>query len=302
MLRRAPTVVLALAVALALVAGAAGSDDAEPELSAVVNLYGSPQTLRFRASDDLMAKVDGFCKAHGCNGDKAFWKIYRHVAQLAGRTDLEPSRQDTFSAIYSNLFWGTDTGSGDGSTLANAAATQETVAAVVRDFGIESLLDAPCGDLNWMPRVWREFPALRYTGMDIVPELVANNTRQHGDALRTFYHGDLVNDVPAAHDLILCRDTLQHMTVAEAKQTLDNLSRSGSRWLLATTYVVTNVNEDIGATELSAKYSVSLARQVGSAYNLQLPPFNLPSPVRTFDERHSGKCLGLWELPLTFNQ
>ena len=54
----------------------------------------------------------------------------------------------------------------------------------VDDFGVwargapASLLDAPCGDFNWMRHV--PLGGVSYTGADVVPELIARNRRDYG--------------------------------------------------------------------------------------------------------------------------
>jgi hypothetical protein len=96
-------------------------------------------------------------------------------------------------------------------------------------------------------------------------------------------------DLPAA-DLIVCRDGLVHLSFADARAAIENFRRSGSRYLLATTFVQRSENRDVP----TGGWRV---------LNMQAPPFSFPAPLTTIDERcvHSDgiyrdKRLGLWEL------
>jgi hypothetical protein len=84
--------------------------------------------------------------------------------------------------------------------------------------------------------------------------------------------------------------TLVHFSFSDVKKTLLNFKNSGSNYLLTTTYVDRGVNRDI--------------RTGGwRALNLELPPFNLPKPLRIIKEEnlddkgiYFDKCMGLWDL------
>ena len=199
-------------------------------------------------------------------------------------------QQSTFAAIYETNSWGNDESvSGPGSTLARGADFQSDLLALFDAFGIRSLLDAPCGYFNWMQRVVAE-RQLDYTGVDIVEQLIARNARVHAAAHRRFLCLDMTrSDLPQA-DVIVSRDGLVHLSFADARAALRNFRRSGSRFLLTTTFINRPRNRDVrtgGWREL----------------NLEAAPFRLAAPLALIDERchHSGgiyrdKRLGLWAL------
>src|SRR5262249_28756808 len=94
-------------------------------------------------------------------------------------------------------------------------------------------------------------------------------------------------DLPAA-DLILCRDGLVHLSFADARAAIRNFRRSGSRYLLTTTFVGRGRNVDT-------------ATGGWRALDLQAPPFRFPPPLTLVDERCGqtdgrDKGLGLWKL------
>lgn len=200
------------------------------------------------------------------------------------------SQQATFTAIFRNRAWGdSESVSGHGSTQARGADFQDQLVALLDHWHITSIVDAPCGDFNWM----RHVLAVRdvtYTGIDIVSELIAGNTRLYATPNRRFLCLDMTRAVLPRADLILCRDGLVHLSFADARAAVRNFRRSGSRYLLVTTFVdvVRNTEAPTGGWRV---------------LNMQAPPFNFRAPLAVIDERctHSGgiyrdKRLALWEL------
>jgi hypothetical protein len=160
---------------------------------------------------------------------------------------------------------------------------------MLQEVGATSLLDAPCGDLFWMRET--VLPVERYIGMDIVPELIEDNVKRYGAEGREFRLGDLVSSALPQVDVILCRDCLVHLPSRQVGEALRNFRRSGSKYLLTTTFTELPANEDID--------------QPGDwrPINLQRPPFNLPMPLRVLNEgcteldgQFADKSLGLWRL------
>jgi len=179
--------------------------------------------------------------------------------------------------------------SGPGSTQARGGDFRPALIALLDAYDIRSIVDAPCGDFNWMRGVLADRD-LDYTGVDIVEALIANNVRQFATDRRRFLTLDMTRDDLPAADLVLCRDGLVHLSFADARAAMRNFRRSGSRYLLTTTFVSHARNRDI-------------ATGGWRALNVQAPPFNLPPPLARVDERYRGsggnfedKHLGLWDL------
>ncbi|HWS54987.1 MAG TPA: class I SAM-dependent methyltransferase [Pyrinomonadaceae bacterium] len=188
-----------------------------------------------------------------------------------------------FSDIYRKNLWADpESVSGRGSTLARTEAIRRALPGLLAGVGARSLLDAPCGDFNWMRHV--ELGGVEYTGADVVPELIARNREAHGGPGRTFIVADVTRDRLPKVDVILCRDCFIHLSFRDINAALANFKRSGSRFLLATTHAGVAENEDI--------------RTGGwRSVNLQSPPFNLPQPRQLLvEDAGLGKCLGLWSL------
>jgi hypothetical protein len=129
-----------------------------------------------------------------------------------------------------------------------------------------------------------------YTGVDVVPEIVAENRRMYGNSGRSFLELDIASEVLPKVDVILCRDCLVHFSFEDASNAIRNFKRSGSIYLLTTTFIRFPANVDIRTGDW---------RQI----NLEIAPFNFPKPVALIDEKctHTGgiyadKQLALWRL------
>ena len=209
-------------------------------------------------------------------------------------------------AVFSNIFatntWGsTESVSGAGSELQNTAQLIRELPHLMRELRVQSMLDAPCGDFNWMQHV--ELNGVDYHGADIVEALVQRNAERFTTPTRQFSKRDILADALPAVDLILCRDCLFHFSHADVFKALRNFVASRSKWLLTTTF-----------TYRALPRNGDIATGGWTAINLELPPFNLPPPRRLIIEGNvteaiiypspsgplqfpqNDRCLGLWLL------
>ncbi|HKO45538.1 MAG TPA: class I SAM-dependent methyltransferase [Pyrinomonadaceae bacterium] len=205
-------------------------------------------------------------------------RVYRSVADSL-RSYWAPG----FSKIYRDNLWGDpESVSGRGSTLARTEKIRSALPELLRSIGAQSLLDAACGDFNWMRLV--DLGDIRYTGVDVVNELINRNRQLYGGPGRDFIVADVTRDPPAQSDAILCRDCFIHLSFRDIRRTLSNFKESGSQFLLATTHVKVSKNRDV--------YSGGWRN-----INLQSAPFNFPQPLELLiEDAELGKCLGLWQL------
>ncbi len=211
------------------------------------------------------------------------WK--RIEAQFLRRRAM----RQAFEKIYRTSAW--DYGesvSGPGSTLLQTETIREELPRLLEELGVRSVLDAGCGDLNWM-RTLRA-PLERYVGIDVVADLVRANRKRYGDPSREFRVADVTRDRLPRVDLVLCRDCLVHFSFDDIFATLRNIKRSGSTYLLTTTFTRRPENTDV---------------KTGSwrMLNWERPPFCFPHPVRVINERltvedgrYDDKSLGLWKV------
>lgn len=208
---------------------------------------------------------------------------FREEAERLRGLDLER----LFTHIYRTNLWGGDESrSGLGSALAETARLREAIPALLRDVGATSLLDVPCGDFGWMRDV--DLDGIDYTGADIVEEIVERNRERFAGASRRFVRLDLVaDDLPRA-DVVLCRDCLVHLSFENVLRALDGVARSGSRYLLTTTFLAHEENRDAENGDWRM-------------LNLERPPFSLPEPLAVVVEgcaegggAYADKALALW--------
>jgi hypothetical protein len=169
--------------------------------------------------------------------------------------------------------------SGYGSSLENTAEIRQALPFIFSRYGIKSVVDMPCGDWNWMKEV--DLGDVKYTGLDIVPAMIANNTHNYGAVGIDFAVHDAVNDIPPKADLIICRDFLFHIPNSKVHQVLENVANSGCQFILTTLFPKI-LNEDI-QDDSSIRW-----RKI----NLCAHPFNFPEPEYIIQENDSDACQG----------
>lgn len=196
--------------------------------------------------------------------------------------------QKIFSHIRQvNLWQSGESASGRGSELECTTTIRAKLSDLLQELNITSILDAPCGDFNWMRYV--PLPNIAYTGVDVVPALIEQNQQRYGNDTIRFALADLTQSELPKVDLILCRDCLVHLSFWDASRVLQQFKRSGAKYLLATTYPATAANHD---------------SPTGSwrALNLKQAPFGFPEPLRLLSDpsddtqKNPDKSLGLWLL------
>lgn len=190
-----------------------------------------------------------------------------------------------FSKIYERNLWNDpESASGRGSTLQRTTVIRRVLPVLLSEVGAESLLDAPCGDFNWMR--YTELGSVRYIGADVVPGLIARNDQLYGRDGRKFVILDITRSAIPTVSVILCRDCFTHLSFRDIRSAVVNFKRSNSEYLFATTHTGDREHRDIATGQ-------------GRYVNLQLPPFNFPEPVKlVVEDPELGKCLGIWRLQL----
>jgi len=191
-------------------------------------------------------------------------------------------RSQAFSRIYRANAWnGRETRSGPGSGTEATAALAEWLPAICDQYGIGSVLDAGCGEGTWQP----ELPG--YVGVDIVREALAVARRKHPE--RTYGLVDICRDILPEAEAVLCRDALQHLSLADGQAAISNFRRMGAKYLIASSHQG-ETNRDITS---------------GGWYpsNLEAAPFWMGEPLEVlFDghwegvDRYPQKVMGLWTL------
>ena len=211
---------------------------------------------------------------------------------------MEDKTAEVFQKIFEDRGWKSEESvSGIGSELQNTERVIRELPGFLRRHGVRSMLDAPCGDFNWMRHV--DLGDIDYIGGDIVPELVAANQAQYTRPGRRFLRLDLLTDPLPEAELIFCRDCLFHFSHTDVFRALKQFAASSARYLMTTTFTYRTYprNMDIptgGWTPINlemAPYELDppLAVLIEGSFELIVYPNMEQAPM--FD-----RCLGLWDM------
>ncbi len=175
---------------------------------------------------------------------RCFFKKFRNDRRLSGTSE------QVFSRIYRRNRWHSEESkSGRDSELSYTKELRRELPILVREYSISRLLDAPCGDFNWMQHVVAEL-GVKYIGGEVVKELVRQNTRQFGAVGIYFCHIDITRDPLPASDMMMVRDCLFHLSYKDIYLFLENFCRSEIGLLFTTTHLPTEgLNSDIRTGE-----------------------------------------------------
>jgi GT2 family glycosyltransferase len=226
------------------------------------------------------SKVNGGTAKH--NGDQ--------LTRAQGNGKRLDSRVEVFTRMLQSCEQaGHESRSGSGSSLHSTAVVRKELSRLLAELGVQSLLDAACGDFNWMRHVVN--PQLQeYIGIDVLPDLIQHNQEAFGGPNRKFLSLDFTYDQLFKVDLIFCRDCLVHLSFTDVADAVRNFRRSQSRFLLTTSFPNHVENEDIPTGDWRP-------------LNLQRSPFYFPPPMRIINENceenggaYRDKSLALWEV------
>jgi hypothetical protein len=210
-------------------------------------------------------------------------RVYNHIAHLRFKN---MSSEEVFNTIYKENHWGDEQSlSGTGSNEKNTIDVIKIVDDSIKKFSIESILDIPCGDFNWMQKV--DLKSVNYAGADIVSELIERNKKFEKDKVKFQQLSLLSSSLPKV-DLIFTRDCLVHFSYKDISRAIEIVKRSGSKYWMTSTFPMHD-NYDIITGDW---------RPV----NLQAAPFNFPEPLVLWNEqcredhRYADKSLAVWAI------
>lgn len=180
------------------------------------------------------------------------------------------SQKKKFELIYESNFWSSaESVSGLGSEIKNTINLRKELIKLIRNYKIESILDAPCGDFNWIKHILNK--NLKYTGADIVSTLIANNNRLYKNDKINFIQLDITSDRLPNSNLMICRDCLIHLSFKSIRLFFDNFAKSNIEYILLSSYKLKNISSEIKNVDISDGdfREIDLSNQ----------PFNLPDPL-----------------------
>ena len=214
-----------------------------------------------------------------------FPRVQRLLGIVRGREKRweGKSTEEIFTTFYDEHLWRCDESvSGKGSTVDGTEALRDALPGLFEELGARSILDAPCGDMNWIQAV--DWDLDSYIGGDIVATLIDRLSCEHSDGKTSFVQLDITRDPLPAADVFFCRDCFIHLTNDQVLDALRNAARSECRYLMTNTFPSIGVNE--------RSHTGGLRR-----LDLRKPPFNLGAPIQLIEDRVDRpgfKYMGVW--------
>jgi len=225
--------------------------------------------------------------------EKKFENVYKENVWAHGKT-FETDFLDTrhfYTYGDKNRFIKRPSQSGTGSYIGSTEmmSALRFISETVSNYSLTSMLDIPCGDVNWQMESAEIDLIDVYVGADIVQKIVHNAAerfRYHSN--KHFIQWDLASCVvpklstvygdKRPFDLIIVKEMLQHIPLKDARQAARHLKRSGARFVIATTWQNVIENRNIEAGEWYPN-------------NLELPPFNFPAATKCVPQGTASICL-----------
>jgi SAM-dependent methyltransferase len=110
-----------------------------------------------------------------------------------------------------------------GAAIRRKAALALSVAEYYLERPVRTVLDAGCGEGNWLPALKSFRPGIRYTGIDASSYAVERFGKKRNIRLGTFATLEKIG-LADNYDLIVCSDTLFYLPLEELKLGLQSLA------------------------------------------------------------------------------
>ena len=193
---------------------------------------------------------------------------------------------ERFELIYKTNFWSSNESiSGLGSEIKNTINIQNEIIKIINKYNIKTILDAPCGDFNWIKNILND--DLNYLGGDIVKDLIEKNLSEYKKDNINFKQLDIISDDLPDADLLICRDCLIHLSFKSINLFFKNIKKSNIKLLLLTSYKLKDPNKKI--------INIDIPDGEFREIDLVEPPFNLPSPIhKILDKDEQTKKSGYY--------
>jgi hypothetical protein len=220
------------------------------------------------------------------------WRIYHYYSENKLNVKIQNKSNSTdgvFKVIYDENLWNEkESKSGIGSIQSNTKKVRENLYDLFKKYNVNSFLDAPCGDFNWMQTI--NFNKIKYIGGDIVEHIIIKNNELYKKENRFFIKLDITKDKLPDVDLIFVRDCLVHLNDSLIFDFIRNIKKTKIKYLLTTNFPFTNNN-----------YNITTGNW--RAINLQRKPYNFPKELdilwedtREGGDQYPDKSLFLYDI------
>lgn len=178
--------------------------------------------------------------------------------------------KDVFEKIYNENTWGGISRSGPGSDPEAVEDIARNLKKFIASRSIVRIVDVPCGVFGWQEAFLSQY--IQYYGIDIVPEIQYKNLRKERfNHHHAFILADATRDPIIGGDLVICRDLMIHLPLADCVKLLHNLVGSGYKY-----YAFTNFPEIHGNPDLSAPGGFTTRNLMDEPFGLGVPYEILP--------------------------
>lgn len=203
----------------------------DPATLLEIDRYGLGAVRTLRDYEEF-ADVDFRTSRIGTRAADARFAISKDAATLAQQREAR-SRFIGSQKTENTPLSVRETRCGMASTMVATTQLRPALANWLREQAIRRLVDAGCGDFNWMSAV--DLSGLElYAGYDLVPEIITRNQQLYGERRGHFFTvADITRSPLAACDAILCRNVFDQIPPEAHLQTLERFRASGARWLLS---------------------------------------------------------------------
>jgi hypothetical protein len=194
-----------------------------------------------------------------------------------------------FNEIFNQNVWGSNQSvSGPGSTLEATKILRTKLRYTFSLLGIRTLVDAPCGDMNWMRHI--DYNFAKFIGIDIVQVLIENLRKESFPAHYHFQVNNIITDILPVADAVFCRDCLVHLPFNSISSVQSLWKSAGFKYAFVTTFPNHLVNVDC---------AIGHWRPL----NMEVAPFYWRKPLFLLNEAspdpnipYSDKSIGVWGL------
>ncbi len=153
---------------------------------------------------------------------------------------LNNSTGEIFKTIYDSRLWSSpESKSGEGSEKNYTQNLRFWLIENIPKYEVRNVVDAPCGDFNWMRHVLPEV-SVNYIGLDIVEELIKINNKKYADNNISFKKRNIVEQPIPDCDLLIVRDCLFHFSYKDINKFLKNIKKTNYKYLLTTSHIVSS--------------------------------------------------------------
>eukprot|EP00411_Alexandrium_monilatum_P016857 CAMPEP_0175250140 /NCGR_PEP_ID=MMETSP0093-20121207/35003_1 /TAXON_ID=311494 /ORGANISM="Alexandrium monilatum, Strain CCMP3105" /LENGTH=351 /DNA_ID=CAMNT_0016544383 /DNA_START=59 /DNA_END=1114 /DNA_ORIENTATION=+ len=220
-------------------------------------------------------------------------------AQHATAPPGDDATTAAFTRIYCDEEWGAEARSGLGSREGTTREFRVFLEGFLRDYGITSVVDAGCGHWPTGYQRFMDWQGVHYTGVDVVPYVVRENTAYFSDpatlqarglASAQCQVGSVCDTLPGA-DVLLVKDVLMHLpnaAVGSFLQSSISVAPARYRYVLLVQNSVPPVN---------VREMIDIEPGQLLPFNIAAPPFNAAF-VDVFKwQSDEPKVVQLWEAP-----